>query len=120
MAPHLLLDSSACLLQMRFMPTNFTRPKHRADSSSEGGAPSTSVSLASKEESAFEDLVKAAKSEATWQRPHGRGAGGRGPSRAVTAFGGGAGEAQADVKRVKEEDGGGGGGGEGGGFTCSR
>lgn len=43
-------------MQMRFMPTNFARPKARADSTSEG-APSTSVSVASKNESAFEDLV---------------------------------------------------------------
>ena len=36
--------------QMRFMPTNFSRPKALADST-ESGAPSTSVSVASKSES---------------------------------------------------------------------
>ncbi|KAL4448525.1 hypothetical protein ABPG75_005744 [Micractinium tetrahymenae] len=81
--------------KMRFMPTNFSRPKARPESTSEG-APSTSVSVASKSESAFEDLMKAAKSDAAWQRRGGRG-GGRGfgaagASRALTTFGGGAGE----------------------------
>lgn len=80
---------------MRFMPTNFSRPKARAESTSEG-APSTSVSVASKSESAFEDLMKAAKTDAAWQRRGGRGGGrgfgGTGANRALTTFGGGAGE----------------------------
>lgn len=45
---------------MRFMPTNFARPKARADSTSEG-APTASVSTASKNESAFEDLVRTSR-----------------------------------------------------------
>ncbi|KAL4420199.1 hypothetical protein ABPG77_011415 [Micractinium sp. CCAP 211/92] len=109
--------------KMRFMPTNFSRPKARPESTSEG-APSTSVSVASKSESAFEDLMKAAKSDAAWQRRGGRG-GGRGfgaagANRALTTFGGGAGEGGSGGvggRRVWGGRGSGGGGGGGGGGT---
>ena len=76
---------------MRFLPTNFARPKARADSTSEGPS-TTSASLASKAECALDDLVKQAAADANWQHA-GRGRGrGRGAGRMLTTFGGGAGE----------------------------
>ncbi|PSC67395.1 DNA-directed RNA polymerase III subunit RPC4 [Micractinium conductrix] len=101
------------------MPTNFSRPKALADST-ESGAPSTSVSVASKSESAFEDLMKAAKSDAAWQRRGGRGAGrGALTGRSLTTFGGGAGDGGgapgAGARRVWSSTSGGGRSGRGGG-----
>eukprot|EP00887_Chlorella_sp_A99_P004218 scaffold15.g4218.t1 len=76
---------------MRFMPTNFTRPKK---SESESEAPSSSLGTSAAQTSGqFDDLLRAARTDAARLRDRsaGRGRGrGRGPEKALTTFGGGA------------------------------